>query len=179
MNKKPRKVRKDKGVKRGSLKDQRFMKEMAPYFGPFDPKKLEQEQFMKDMEKLFIVHKTTEQAQKEQVDAGIKYNQSLPPNERVMFNMDLLRHINKFVPTPLRDAVAYAKEHIDTDYILRDGSDVNLYKTILQVIISLKNKDDNKFFDVNYELSRDVVEYLQDVCIFIETKNQTEKLMSP
>ena len=43
-------------------------------------------------------------------------------------------------------------------------------------IISLKNKDDNKFFDVNYELSREVVEYLQDVCIFIETKNQTEKL---
>ena len=40
-------------------------------------------------------------------------------------------------------------------------------------IISLKNKDNDTFFDVNYELSREVVEYLQDACMFIETKNQT------
>jgi hypothetical protein len=142
MDKKPRKVRRDKGMKRGSLKDQRFMKEMEPYFGPFDPKKLEEEKFMKDMSELFIVHKTKEQLEKEHVEAGIKYNQSLPPNERVMFNMDLLRHINKFVPTPLKNAVAYAKEHKDDNYTLRDGSDISLYDTILQVIVSLKNKED-------------------------------------
>ena len=142
MDKKPRKVRRDKGMKRGSLKDQRFMKEMAPYFGPFDPKKLEEEKFMKDMSELFIVHKTKEQLEKEHVDAGIKYNQSLPPNERVMFNTDLLRHITKMIPTPLKDAVAYAKEHKDTDYTLRDGSSISFYDTILQVIVSLKNKDD-------------------------------------
>jgi len=141
-DKKPRKVRRDKGVKRGSLKDQRFMKEMEPLFGPFDPKKLEEEKFMKDMSKLFIVHKTKEQLEKEHVEAGIKYNQSLPPNERVMFNMDLLRHINKFVPTPLKDAVAYAKEHEEDNYTQRDGSDISFYDTILQVIVSLKNKED-------------------------------------
>ena len=42
-------------------------------------------------------------------------------------------------------------------------------------IISLKNNDNDKYFDVNYELSREVTEYLQDVCTFIETKNQTKK----
>jgi hypothetical protein len=141
MDKKPRKVRRDKGMKRGSLKDQRFMKEMEPYFGPFDPKKLEEEKFMKDMSELFIVHKTKEQLEKEHVDAGIKYNQSLPPNERVMFNTDLLRHITKMIPTPLKDAVAFAKEHKDTDYTLQDGSYISLYNTILQVIVSLKNKE--------------------------------------
>jgi len=146
-DKKPRKVRKDKGVKRGLLKDQRFMKEMEPLFGPFDPKKLEQDKFMKDMSDLFIVHKTTEQLQKEEVEAGIKYNQSLPPNERVMFNMDLLRHINKFVSTPLKDAVAYAKEHKDTTYEyfepgMTESKTIDFYEAILQIIVSLKDKQE-------------------------------------
>jgi len=61
MDKKPRKVRKDKGVKRGSLKDQRFMKEMEPYFGPFNPTlpivhntKQQEQAFMDEMEQKYF-----------------------------------------------------------------------------------------------------------------------------
>lgn len=65
-DKKPRKVRKDKGTKRGSLKDQHFMKEMVPLFGPFNPTiplvqntKAQQEQaFMDEMEKKHFTVKT-------------------------------------------------------------------------------------------------------------------------
>ena len=90
--------------------------------------------------------------QREAVDAGIKYNQSLPPNERVMFNADLLRHITEMIPTPLKEATAFAKEHQDTTYVywkegLKEGQSINFIQTIQYLINSLEGKEKGRIYD--------------------------------
>lgn len=40
-------------------------------------------------------------------------------------------------------------------------------------IIYPKINEDKNYFNVNHELSKEVVEYLQDVCLNIESKSQT------
>jgi hypothetical protein len=78
--------------------------------------------------------------QREEMDAGIKYNQSLPPNERVMFNADLLRHITQMIPTPLKEAVAYGKKvKDDTCVYYKAGQSKGIRVSFVQTINILCN----------------------------------------
>jgi tetratricopeptide (TPR) repeat protein len=97
--------------------------------------------------------------EREQMEAGIRYNQSIPPNERVMFNADLLRHITTMIPTPLKEAVAFAKKNQDTPYIywkkgLKEGQSISLNEAIQYLITALEKGEEAHIYD-NFEVVKD------------------------
>jgi hypothetical protein len=102
--------------------------------------------FMEEMSKSFVV--TPEQQNKQAIESWLAAKRATPAKEAVMFNMDLLRHVGKFIPTPLKDAVAFAKERQDNstyEYFepgMTESKRIDFYQTILQIIVSLKEKQE-------------------------------------
>jgi hypothetical protein len=112
--------------------------------------------------------------EREQMEAGIRYNQSIPPNERVMFNADLLRHITTMIPTPLKEAVAFAKKHQETNYIywkrgLEEGQSISLNEAIQYLITALEKGEEAHIYD-NFDVGKDFhdeVESFDDLYKFL------------
>jgi hypothetical protein len=66
-----------------------------------------------------------------------------------MFNADLLRNITQMIPTPLKEAVAYAKRHQDVTYVywkkgFKEGQSISFIQIIQYLITALEN---NNFYE--------------------------------